>query len=184
MQQGPVLIHVIPNKGRVKQSFLSSKVLGKGRGKWTRKKQTTNSHLGLFRAFPRVCKLHWVRAQHCSFLSTSVCCTHSSRKKVLAMIKPLPQVKSTADPCLFCDKHKIVLHSSWSLSACQRRNQGLESDLGGSYQKSDHSVGVQMDSPKQSLSLMLLVVFSKSVLLSSYWTKQEQKTSTHLEPGS
>lgn len=101
VQQDPVLIHMIQNKGSVKQSFLSSKVLGKGRGKGTSKKQTINSHLGLFRAFPRVCKLHWVRTQHCSFLSTSVSCIHSSRRKVLAMIKPLPQVKPAVDPCLF-----------------------------------------------------------------------------------
>lgn len=51
----------------------------------------------------------------------------------------------------------------------------MESGLGNSYQKSDHCVGLQVDSPKQLLSLMLLMVFSKSVLLSNYCTKHEEK---------
>ena len=56
----PVLMHTIQNKGRVKQSFLSSKIVGKWRGKWTSKKQLIPKPSSLFRAFPRVCKLQWV----------------------------------------------------------------------------------------------------------------------------
>lgn len=175
---------MIQNKGRVKQSFLSSKVLGKGRGKGTSKKQTINSHLGIFRAFPKVCKLHWVRTQHCSFLSTSVSCIHISRRKALAMIKPLPQAKPAVDPCCSCDKHKIVLHSSY---LCQHAKGGIE-DWNSIWAAVTRKVitvfrfrWTHKSSPfhqccwwcSQSLYLSQIIVPSKS-----------KRTCTHSEPGS
>lgn len=121
--QNPVLIHMIQNKGRVKQSLLSGRIMGKWRRKQTSKKGVIPRPSSLFRAFPRVCKLQWVEHY------TAVVSVPQFVKYILIEERYMCHDKTISPRgsqrlilACPCDKHKIALRSSAPLSVCQRRS--------------------------------------------------------------